>query len=44
MTDFSAVFLQLGAAGVPQHDALLQAVDARVLGTVLDHLARSAAT
>lgn len=35
--------LQPGSAGVPQHDALLQTVDAGVLGTVPDHLARSAA-
>lgn len=34
---------QPGSAGVPQHDALLQTVDAGVLGTVPDHLARSAA-
>lgn len=34
---------QSGSAGVPQHDALLQAVDAGVLCTNPDHLARSAA-
>lgn len=35
--------LQPGPAGVPQHDALLQAVDAGVLGSVADHLAGPAA-
>lgn len=36
--------LQPGSAGVPQHDALLQAVDVGILCTVLNNLARPAAS
>lgn len=41
---FLLALLQPGPAGVPQHDALLQALDAGVLRTVLNNLARSAAS
>lgn len=41
---FSLALLQPGPAGVPQHDALLQAVDAGVLCTVLNNLAGAAAS
>lgn len=38
-----SALLQPGPAGVPQHDALLQAVDVGVLGSVAHHLAGPAA-
>lgn len=41
---FLLALLQPDPAGVPQHDAVLQTVDAGVLCTVLDNLARSAAS
>lgn len=41
---FFSALLQPGPAGIPQYDALLQAVDAGVLCTVLNNLARAAAS
>lgn len=41
---FFSALLQPGPVGVPQYDALLQAVDAGVLCTVLNNLARATAS
>lgn len=44
MGSFFPALLQPGSAGIPQYDALLQAVDAGVLCAVLNNLARAAAS